>query len=479
MKKIISIIVFIFTFLNLNAQYLYEEKFENRHLSSFCLDCGDSKAQPQKTIIDEITNNLDKSNFSKTKGNIEVQILVDENGKPRLISAKNETNISSKKLKLQKAINNTSDWIPAVSQNKKQSSSVSLILEFNNGILNAKRRVFDFKNQSNMKSEGTPHTKGTRKSDLKYDWIVFTQQNSKLPWDMTRAIDTDLDNNVWIGTDNGIVKIENDNWTLYNQTNTNIEPTKFNKNQIDAVRYMTVDKSNNKWFIIGYDVYKFDNKNWTKYDSINSPISWERKMFVDNENNLWVTHWNGVSKFNGKDWKTYTKENAQLPSNKVLGIYIDKNKKIWVGTFEGNAIIENEKTTFITDKTNPLSKANISKMYEDSKNNIWFQLYKNNSNDAGIYVLDNLGNWNKIEYPDKKMFSENAINDFLLDEEKNELWLTVNGVGVLKYDLNTKNWEVYTNENSNIPSIYSEQITKDKNGNILIATYAGVIKLNR
>jgi len=479
MKKTLPILVFTFIFFNLNAQNLYDEKFDNCHLTSFCLDCGDTKAQPQNTILDEIIANLNTSNFSKANGKIEVQILVDADGKPCLISAKNETNISSKKLNLQKAINNTSYWNPAISKNQNQNSSVSLILELQHGVLTAKRKVFDFKNQSNMKSEGTPNIKGSKKSDLKYSWTLYNQQNSQLPWDMTRAISTDLNDNIWIGTDNGIVKIENGNWKLYNHLNTTIETTKYNKNQIESVRYMNVDKADNKWFIAGYNLYKFDNKNWTKYDSINSTISWGRNLHTDFENNLWVTSWKGISKFDGKNWKLFNKENSNLPTNKVLGIYVDRNKKIWVGTFEGNVVIENGKTMLLNDRSSPLSKAYINKMYEDTKGNMWFQLYKDQSNDAGIYVLDRHGKWTKIEYSDTKMFYENSINDFLLDEDKNELWLTLNGIGVLKYDLNEKKWEVYTNQNSNIPSIHAEQITKDKNGDIWVATYAGVVKLNR
>ena len=106
-------------------------------------------------------------------------------------------------------------------------------------------------------------------------------------------------------------------------------------------------------------------------------------------------------------------------------------------------------------------------------------MYNDESDAAGIYVLDSQGNWTRINHPNSRMFRENAINDFYLDEESNLLWITLNGVGVLNYNLNSKKWETYTNENSNVPSIHSERITKDKDGSIWIATYAGVIKLNK
>lgn len=476
------IILLLFTLLNITLSYsqnLYPEKYKDCSLTSFCLDCGDTKAEPPKNLMNELLDKFDIKSLSKIKGIIEVQILIDENGKSCLLSSVNQTNISSKKLGLQNAINSTSNWKSAISKNKKTNSSVSLILEFENASLSAKRRVFDFKNQSNAKSVGSPEVKGTDKNKLSKSWSVFTQQNSELPWDMTRAVTNDLDNNIWIGTDNGIVKINNGKWEHFNSKNTSISSPAYNKSETQSVRNLEVDKTNNKWFVAGWDVYRYDNKNWTKYDSINSPINWARKIFVDHSNNVWFTSWNGVAKFDGKNWSVINKQNSNLPTDKTLGVYVDKKDRIWIGTFEGNVIIENGVTKLLNDKNSPLSKAYISKIYEDKKGFFWFDLYNDKSNEAGIYVLDLQGKWTKISHPNPKMFSENAINDFYLDEESNLLWITLNGVGVLCYDTNSKKWETYTNENSNVPSVHCERITKDKDGSIWIATYAGVIKLNQ
>lgn len=477
MKKNILLFLTFFSFTLSFSQNLYPEKYNDCSLESFCLDCGDKKAEPPKNLINELLNKFDKKSLDKIKGSIAIQILIDEEGKTCLLSSLNKTNISSKKLGLQKAINSSANWKPASSKNKKTNSSVSLILIFENSNLSVKREVFDFTNQSNIKSVGSPKIKGTEKEKPSKDWTLFTQQNSELPWDMTRAVANDLDNNIWIGTDNGIVKISNGKWEHFNSKNTSIPSPAYNKNQTQSVRNLEVDNSNNKWFIMGWDVYKYDNKNWTKYDSINSPIKWARNIFVDRKNNIWFTSWDGIAKFDGKSWSVINKQNSNLPTDKILGVYVDKKDRIWIGTFEGNVIIENGLTKALDDKNSPLSKAYISKMYEDKKGNFWFDLYNEKSDEAGIYVLDLKGKWTKITHPNSEMFSENVVNDFYLDEQTNLLWITLNGVGVLCYDTVSKKWESYTNENSNVPSIHCERITKDKNGSIWIATYAGIIKL--
>jgi ligand-binding sensor domain-containing protein len=460
------------------GQNLYSEKFDNCKLSQFCLDCGDTKAQPPQSLIQELINNFDASTLKKARGQLEIQILIDSFGNPCLLSANNQTNAKSKKLGLQYAINNTSKWKPAVSENKNTPSSVSLILDFDNGNFTAKRRIFDFTNRTNEKSVGTPEIKGTTQNKLSETWTVYTQENSDLPWDMTRAVVNDLENKIWIGTDNGIVEINEGKWKIFNAQNTQLPATIYNKKLTQAVRDIEVDKKNNKWFVVGWDVYKYDNEKWTVYDSTNSPISWARKIFVDNANNIWFTSWDGVAKFDGKSWSVINQKNSELPTDKTLGVFVDSKNRVWIGTFEGNIMIDNEKTTKFTDNKSPLSKAYISQMYEDNKGNLWFDLYNEKGSDAGIYVLRIDGTWERITHKNQKVFSGNSVNNFLLDEDKNILWITLNNVGILRYDILKKDWEIYTNENSNVPSVNIEKITKDKDGAIWAATYAGVIRLD-
>ena len=74
------------------------------------------------------------------------------------------------------------------------------------------------------------------------------------------------------------------------------------------------------------------------------------------------------------------------------------------------------------------------------------------------------------------MFAGNSVNDFLLDEQTGILWLSQNNVGILKYNIESKEIEIYTSENSNFPSVNIKRIIKDKDGTIWAATYAGVIR---
>jgi ligand-binding sensor domain-containing protein len=330
-----------------------------------------------------------------------------------------------------------------------------------------------------MKSVGTSDIKGTKESKLSESWTVFNQSNSKLPWDMSRVALTDKNNTLWIGTDNGIAVMKGENMEILNSKNSKLRPTKYNKNRTSSIRGGAVDQLNNKWFFGGYEVYKFDNKNWTVFDSLNSPIGWMRKIHIDKKNNVFLTSSKGVVKYDGNNWSTINTSNSKLPSNKASGVFVDSKERLWIGTYDGNIRIDNDNTTEFNNSESPLKEGAISEMYEDKSGNLWFDLYNNDDKSkGGMFILRTNGQWESIRPKNSKLFTINDINNFLLDEDKNILWIALNSVGLIKYDITNDKWETYTTENSNVPSIHVMQLTKDENGTIWAATFAGLIKLN-
>lgn len=468
-------------FLNvMSGQNLYPEKYQNCILSRFCLDCSEIKAEPPHNFVKKFLNELNQKALNKISGTIEVQILIDSNGNPCLLSAENKSNIKSKKLKLEKGINHAGNWSPAISNHKRESVSVSLILIFKNGQLSIYRREFNSGNRSNMRSAGIPDIKNSRKTKLSDSWTTYNQRNSDLPWDMSRAAVVDKEGVIWIGTDNGLVRIIDEEMKVFNAHNSGLKAKMYDKHKTESIRYAEVDNENNKWLIAGWDAYRFDGTTWTLFDSLNSPINWARKMYADNFNNIWFTSWKGVSKFNGKEWTTINTSNSKLPSNKALGIFVDSKERIWIGTFEGNIRIEGKDTLEFNNSDSPLKDGFISNMHEDKEENLWFSLYNgDDKSKAGIFVLRPNGSWESIKPKNSNLFTKNDINSFLLDEDENVLWIALNSIGLIRFDIDQDKWETYTNQNSEVPSIHVMQMAKDNEGVIWGATFGGIIKLNK
>lgn len=53
------------------SQNLYPEKYNDCSLTSFCLDCGDTKAEPPESLMSELLDKFDKKSLSKEKGGID------------------------------------------------------------------------------------------------------------------------------------------------------------------------------------------------------------------------------------------------------------------------------------------------------------------------------------------------------------------------------------------------------------------------
>jgi ligand-binding sensor domain-containing protein len=478
MKHTLLIGLLFLTVQSAFGQHLYPEKFDGCKMSRFCLDCGEPKAELTKDAVKSILNGLNQKSLKKINGLIRVQILVDTLGNSCLLSAENGTNVTSKKLGLQNAINSMSKWTPSMKDNKAQKASVSLELVFQGGKFGISRVQFDFKKNTNFKSVGTPDVKGSKEKDLSVQWTVITQLNSNLPWDMTRTV-VSTDENLWIGTDNGLVKMTDDKMEVFGVTNSAIKPVKYNQNRASSIRHAALDGKGNIWLAAGWEAYKFGGSEWTVYDSINSPVVWPRKIYSDNSNNVYLTSWRGLAKYDGDNWSVFDTSNSELPSNKVSGVYVDSQDRLWIGTFDGNIRIDKDQIIEFNESDSPLKEGSISQVFEDSKGNFWFDLYSKDKTKAGMWLLKPNGEWTSIRPKNSELFTKNDINDFLLDEENGVLWIALNSVGLIRYDIENDKWETYTPENSEVPSIHVMKLAKDKNGIIWAATFAGVIKMKK
>jgi hypothetical protein len=244
MIKIILTTIVIFTFHFSYGQNLYPEKFESCKLSRFCLDCGEPKAELPENGLQFLINNLNPKALKKINGEITLQILVDTLGNSCLMSAENKTNISVKKLDIENAVNSMPNWKPARKKGKLSNSSISIELIFKDGKVSFRRLDFDFSKNTNFKSVGTSEIKGSKEKNLTVDWIVFNQSNSGIPWDMSRSIAVDNANNVWVSTDNGLVKITEGNFKVFNSDNSPI----ISKRGKSFTTHLTIDANDNIWF---------------------------------------------------------------------------------------------------------------------------------------------------------------------------------------------------------------------------------------
>ena len=92
------------------------------------------------------------------------------------------------------------------------------------------------------------------------------------------------------------------------------------------------------WLATDQGLVKTNLVNWTVYDTSNSgiPSNLVSCITKDSLNNLWIgTKDSGVAMFDGNSFTIYNTSNSGLTSNKIFDIVVDNSNDIWIGTADG------------------------------------------------------------------------------------------------------------------------------------------------
>jgi len=172
--------------------------------------------------------------------------------------------------------------------------------------------------------------------------IYYNEENNKIPGNHIRFLKEDKKGNIWIGTENsGVLQ--------YNKASKSFDYSFLingNIQQNNMVTAMEIDDNNNLWIgtqfgLINYEI-NTDKVAFitTKYGIAGNDIS---TLFHDTNNRLWIgTVGNGLTVFNEKDtsFQIIKNEFSYTPTC----ITESTDKKIWVGTqANGVLVFESEK----------------------------------------------------------------------------------------------------------------------------------------
>jgi len=222
-------------------------------------------------------------------------------------------------------------------------------------------------------------------------WEQYTIENSRIPSNSILSLDTDSDNNVWIGTSSGLTKFDGTDWFTYNEidevflsnvnsvfvdesdnvwfTNNDNNLIKFNgtvmevfKNEnssgFHSLGNIVIDENSVVWMTDNQQIASFDNGTWEYFNHSNGdnndcltdcqPIS----MAIDINNDLWVGQHEeclegGLSNFSACE--NYFTTNSDLPDNNILSLNIDDRGVKWIGTFNGVAKLTTASTLNINE----------------------------------------------------------------------------------------------------------------------------------
>ena len=300
-------------------------------------------------------------------------------------------------------------------------------------------------------------------------FTIYNTDNSDIPSNLVHVIFIDADQNKWIGTENGLVKIDTDNnWTIYNKDNSGLPENDiraiFNDTE-DSILYVGT-------YLHGFVKYDTD---WTIFDPANSPIPdyHIRTITKDLNDTIWIGSPSGFTKWDKQDfWFTYTPDNSALLSANIPDIYVGENNVKYIGTINGgvstydNGIMNTYKTTnsLISDNT-------VLGIDEDIYHNIWLA-----TSFGGLSILTPDTTFLKFT-PTTSDIVDWSLNGLVIDDN-NIAAIAMTSKGLEIFD--NINWTLFDETNSDLPDNFLNCVATDADNKIWIGTETqGLVVLDR
>jgi ligand-binding sensor domain-containing protein len=253
------------------------------------------------------------------------------------------------------------------------------------------------------------------------------------------SIVSDQQNNIWFGTQKGIVKYDRQKFEHiplpYQDTTRGWIRTVYPTLNPNAAYALATDKNNNLWIGTGgAGAYCYDGKTFTSYlteigqkqeDSLYH--NWIPFIRKDNNGDIWfasMTH-GGVNRLNGKEFTPFLVEDG-LSDDQVRAIFCDQTGNIWFG-FNGNrnsGLTVYDGSTFKTYSIEDgLCNKRIRAIFEDKSGNLWL-----GADLVNLCVFDGQ-NFSEFNYKGQT-FSDVF---FILNDLEDNIWFG-GANGIWKYD---------------------------------------------
>ncbi len=363
------------------------------------------------------------------------------------------------------------------------------------------------------------YSTGLFKIDSKNGKITTLNKTTKntLPHNMIHCLTFDKNGKAWIGTENGLC--------IWDEANDEFKTLRYDRRNPDGLNTNPIynaftDRDGNIWLgtyfggINFWSNYKSKFKFWQPGNTDNHLGGKVVSCFTEDKNkNIWIgTEDMGVNKLNLKSGKiekiTESLKNANLSYENVHDLLFVKDDELWIATYSGGINILNLNTKqlkYINTNTNPeLGSDYIYKLTQ--KDNI---IYIGTNSGLTSYNIqtqkftplfkDQIKNQSIVSFtwrndtlwmcsyesvysyypPDRKLTKETKlIEDYTFAQifvtSLNEIWLTTNNNGLLRYYPDTKNYDIYSKE-TGFPTNRIFAIEEDVNHSIWVTTNIGLI----
>lgn len=299
-------------------------------------------------------------------------------------------------------------------------------------------------------------------------------KSNVLPDIRIEKIFKDIQGNIWIGTNHNGLKV------IYNKKK-HFSYIKFDNNQIHAV---TIDPDNNLWVGSSDGLYKYNlNTKEKKKYTVNSGLSSNniRSLFADGKNRLLVGTESGLDVLDKRTGKiTLWREENGILNAPIVTITKDKRGNYWMGSDLKGLVFIDGKTGEVSNYIASSDKLligtyNVTSICFENEDSLWVGIYG-----GGVNLFDT----KKREFVKRNLHdptNKNSINDNnVLDihkDKNNNIWIATVDGGLSHFDPETSVFNPYLKKDG-LPSNSVYSIIDDNSENLWIGTHNGLAKFN-
>ena len=234
------------------------------------------------------------------------------------------------------------------------------------------------------------------------------------------------------------------------------------------------------------NVSSFDGRRWwNDFGPSRSNLKgFIQAMFPGKDGKLWFAISNKLAAYDGREW-SFLKPVAKKVNGIQSGIQ-DSEGYIWLGTMQGVFRVDQYKQEWRV--YSEVASRFVRSIYEDRKGRIWFAdqddriaVYKKDTDAWTYYSLPAyMVRIPRPSEPDFKHTDKLAAIRLGIDaihEDRAGKILFATPKGLFSFVEKENKWELFTQQNSNLPSDLITCITEDDSGRIWIGTGKGLIVL--
>lgn len=281
----------------------------------------------------------------------------------------------------------------------------------------------------------------------------YYDTNDNLPHDNVYCSFSRNDS-IWIGTENGVGVLANDACRIINTDDNGLID-----NDVNSV---FEDANGDFWFSTQWGVSKFNGLDWQNFKYVNNgaELRWVSKGLQDRNGDYWFATVNGLFNYNGIEWKVFNNTVHDRFRGRFKDILEDSQGNLWFAGSNYVLMFDGVNWIHFDDSFGMPSRSTYS-LYEDESGRIWIGTRASIS----VYEQGQFTHFlNEVDYPSTSLingFIKNKNGDFFaygyrsilkftnnswelyhdgdwitgaLCDEKNQLWFSTFGEGVLKFN---------------------------------------------